>query len=402
MWTTFWGSDMPPHGHCYLWNDQLVHLHVISDALITLSYMTIPIALVYLVWKRDDLKFNYMFIMFAVFIFACGATHLINIYNVWNGAYWLSGAVKAITAFASVGTAILVWPLVPKALALPSNAQLIAVNERLQQEMDENARRQAEVERLSADLKEQVDQRTNELAEARVTKNLLERSHASLESSHSALEEFARVSSDQYGAAVKPLLSASSRLQSTLRDGDLAAAQEAAAAIRHAAEDLQATHAALEQYTSETRLLPPEPVNTDACLDRVLSEMASTINDAGAVVEREHLPDVMMPAAHLTSLFRELLDNALNFRGDQPLRLTIQAKALDGQRQVEFTFADNGRGMSPRQRGDVGKLLYHSNSQGPGIGFSICKRIAELNGGDISIIGGDDGGTIVKVTLPAA
>ena len=118
------GPTMPPHGHCYLWNEELVYLHVISDALITLSYMTIPIALIVLVQKRDDLKFNYMFRLFAVFIFACGATHLVNIWNVWHGAYWLSGFVKAITAVASVGTAIAVWPLLPKALALPGTAQL--------------------------------------------------------------------------------------------------------------------------------------------------------------------------------------------------------------------------------------------------------------------------------------
>ena len=42
------------HGHCYLWNDSLVWLHVTSDTLISLSYLTIPIALIYLVRHRDD------------------------------------------------------------------------------------------------------------------------------------------------------------------------------------------------------------------------------------------------------------------------------------------------------------------------------------------------------------
>lgn len=391
---------MPPHGHCYLWNDQLVHLHVTSDALISLSYMTIPIALIYLVRKREDLKFNYMFIMFAVFIFACGATHLVNIYNVWNGAYWLSGAVKAITAFASVGTAILVWPLVPKALALPSNAQLIAVNERLQQEMNENARRQAEVERLSADLKELVDQRTNELAEARMTKSLLERSHHSLESSHSALEEFARVSSGQYGCAIKPLIGANNRLRECLREGDVSAAQEAAEAIAHASEELRETHAALEQYTAETRPLPPEPLATDACLDAVLAELEPTIRETGAVVEREPLRGVVMPMTQLNSIFRELLKNALAYCTEQPPRVHISGEMREGQRQFDLIIADNGRGMSLRQRGDACKLLYANDSPGRGIGLSICKRLAELHGGGIAIAQAADGGTVVTVTLP--
>ena len=69
FWRSILGPEMPPHGHCYLWNEQLVFLHVLSDTLITLSYFTIPLALIVLVKRRDDLKFNYMFLMLAVFIF---------------------------------------------------------------------------------------------------------------------------------------------------------------------------------------------------------------------------------------------------------------------------------------------------------------------------------------------
>ena len=187
------GPEMPPHGHCYLWNEDLVFLHVFSDVLITLSYFTIPIALVYLVRKRDDLKFNFIFVMFAVFIFACGATHLINIFNVWYGAYWLSGIVKLITAIASVGTAIIVWPLIPKALALPSNKQLLDLNQQLRDEVAENVKQRAEVERLSRDLTQLVDERTEELAETRVMKTLLEQNQVSLERSNVALERYATV-----------------------------------------------------------------------------------------------------------------------------------------------------------------------------------------------------------------
>ena len=187
------GPEMPPHGHCYLWNEDLVRLHVWSDALITISYFTIPIALVYLVRRRDDLKFNFMFVMFAIFIFACGATHLINIFNVWYGAYWLSGLVKLITAIASVGTAVAVWPLIPKALALPSNQQLLDLNQKLRDEVEENAKQRMEVERLTRDLQQVVDERTEELAQTRVMKRLLEQNHASLERSNSALEQYASI-----------------------------------------------------------------------------------------------------------------------------------------------------------------------------------------------------------------
>jgi two-component system, NarL family, sensor histidine kinase EvgS len=105
--------------------------------------------LVYLIRKRQDLKFNYIFYLFALFILACGFTHLMAVYNVWNGAYWLSGAIKAVTAFASLGTAIAVWPLIPRALALPSTESLQILNERLEYEITQKQSAVEHAERLS-------------------------------------------------------------------------------------------------------------------------------------------------------------------------------------------------------------------------------------------------------------
>src|SRR5713101_4159966 len=114
-------NDFMPHGFCYSWNAGLVWLHVISDSLIALSYLSIPVTLVYFIRKRRDLPFNWMFVAFGVFILACGATHAMEVWTLWHGTYWLSGAIKAITAMASVPTAILLVQLVPRALALPSS-----------------------------------------------------------------------------------------------------------------------------------------------------------------------------------------------------------------------------------------------------------------------------------------
>jgi signal transduction histidine kinase len=124
-------SDLMPHGHCYLWRPELVWLHAISDGLIVLSYYFIPVALVYFSRKRKDLPFHWMFVMFGVFILGCGTTHLMEIWNIWHGTYRLAGILKAITAGASVATAIALLPLIPKAIALPSPSQLQSINEDL-------------------------------------------------------------------------------------------------------------------------------------------------------------------------------------------------------------------------------------------------------------------------------
>lgn len=105
-----------PHGYCYLWEPGLVWMHAASDVLIGAAYYCIPIILVYLVRKRRDLPFNWMFLLFAAFILACGTSHLMEVWNLWHANYVLSGGVKVVTAAASVGTAIMLARLVPVAL----------------------------------------------------------------------------------------------------------------------------------------------------------------------------------------------------------------------------------------------------------------------------------------------
>jgi PAS domain S-box-containing protein len=146
-----------PHGFCYLWNPGLVWLHLISDTLIAASYLSIPITLIYFIRKRRDLPFHWMFVCFGVFIVACGATHMMEIWNIWHADYWLAGAVKAATALASVPTAILLVQLVPRALALPSPRSLEQVNLVLVNQTDELARAIAELAAANQALRQPED-----------------------------------------------------------------------------------------------------------------------------------------------------------------------------------------------------------------------------------------------------
>jgi PAS domain S-box-containing protein len=141
--TRLFSSDFMPHGHCYLWQPDIVWLHVASDGFIALAYYSIPVALLYFVRRRTDLAFNWMFVMFAAFIFGCGSTHVMEVWTVWHGTYRLAGVVKLLTAGLSVGTAVALWPLIPRALALPSTSQLEAANARLRREVEDHAQARA-------------------------------------------------------------------------------------------------------------------------------------------------------------------------------------------------------------------------------------------------------------------
>ena len=112
-------ANFMPHGYCYMWDPRIVRLHVITDALIALSYYAIPVVLVYFLRKRRT-PFNWIFWIFAGFVLACGTTHLMEIWNIWHGDYIVAGVIKAITAVLSVLTAAILIPLTPKAIALPA------------------------------------------------------------------------------------------------------------------------------------------------------------------------------------------------------------------------------------------------------------------------------------------
>ena len=159
-------SDFMGHGYCYLWRPEIVWLHLTSDTLIALSYLVIPLTLIYFVGKRRDLPFHWMFVMFGVFIFGCGATHGMEVWTLWHGTYRLAGAVKAITALASVATAVALIPLVPRALLLPSPSQLRAANSELEQQIAERRRAEAALQKAHDELELRVRERTSELARA--------------------------------------------------------------------------------------------------------------------------------------------------------------------------------------------------------------------------------------------
>ncbi|MBD5657225.1 MAG: PAS domain-containing protein, partial [Candidatus Eremiobacteraeota bacterium] len=112
-----------PHAYCFLWNPGLMLLHAVSDSLIALAYFSIPALLLYFVRKRADMPLRPI-ATFAVFIVACGLTHAFSVWTLWHADYWLSGAVKALTAAASLATAFSLVPLIPKVLKFRSASGL--------------------------------------------------------------------------------------------------------------------------------------------------------------------------------------------------------------------------------------------------------------------------------------
>jgi two-component system, cell cycle sensor histidine kinase and response regulator CckA len=167
------GGNFMPHGQCYLWTSTLIWLHALSDGLIALAYFSIPLGLVYFVRRRRDLPYPAIFLMFGAFIVACGSTHVLEVWTIWNSNYYLTGMVKAATAAISLATAVVLFKIMPQAVRLPGPEELRRLNETLEERV---RARTTDLEEANSRLRAEADQRRH--AEEEVTRlNLLLRQH---------------------------------------------------------------------------------------------------------------------------------------------------------------------------------------------------------------------------------
>jgi PAS domain S-box-containing protein len=128
-----------PHGYCFQWSPGLLWTMVSADLAIALAYFSIPLAIASYARQRPQVNLGSIATLFAVFIFACGVTHVMDVWTIWRPDYQLQTAGKVFTACASVLTAAVAWRLMPTLLALPSIDEMRASNEALRREMDRRA-----------------------------------------------------------------------------------------------------------------------------------------------------------------------------------------------------------------------------------------------------------------------
>lgn len=113
-----------PHGFCLSWAPGLLELHAVSDAVTGLCYMAVGLLIFQFGRRRPDMGpaalFNALFVVFVL----CGLTHIVDIIVLWNPIYVAQGVLKAVTAAASLPALIILIKIMPKAIGLPSSAQV--------------------------------------------------------------------------------------------------------------------------------------------------------------------------------------------------------------------------------------------------------------------------------------
>lgn len=156
-----------------------------------------------------------------------------------------------------------------------------------------------------------------------------------------------------------------------------------------------------------TQARPSEPVDTDAILRRVLTDLGQALESAGAaIVSPSPLPTVLGDSTQIGQLFQNLISNALKFRGTEPPRIEIGATPTDDGKFWKFSVADNGIGIETQYFERIFVIFQRLHAKqdypGTGIGLAICKKIVERVGGHLWVESEIGRGTTFYFTLPAS
>ena len=143
-----------------------------------------------------------------------------------------------------------------------------------------------------------------------------------------------------------------------------------------------------------------EEVDCTKLLGQVLDELEKEVQKTVATVEFGKLPVVKGYPVELRRLFKELIQNALRFRkeGVAP-HIQVSARMRNGT--TEFSVRDNGMGIDPAKQEKIFNPFFKLNPalEGEGMGLAICKRIAQLHGGDIQVKSKNDEGCTFVFTV---
>jgi signal transduction histidine kinase len=380
-------SMFSPHGICLLWQPELIWLHVTSDALIAAAYFSIPVALSIFVSKRPDVDFGWIFWAFAIFIMACGVTHVLSIVTLWVPIYGIEGIVKALTAVASILTAVSLWPLLPKILAIPSPSQLREAKAALAQEGVH--RREAEEMLRHAQKMDAIGQLTGGVAHD--FNNLLTIIVGNLEVADRSLQAW----------------------------GD-ASRERLARVIANAANGAQRATMLTQRLLAFARRqqLDPKPAN----VNQLLGGMSDFFRRAlGENIELElvggaDLWPVEVDTSQMEAAILNLVVNAKDAMASKG-KLTIEtANAIIDERYsqlnagiavgeyIQIAVSDTGQGMPKEIQEKAFDPFFTTKQpgQGTGLGLSQVYGFVRQSGGFVKIHSEVNEGTTIRIHLPRA
>ena len=369
--------QLPPHGYCLYWDPVLVGAHVVSDTVTAISYFTIPIALIRLVGGRRDIKFGWIFYLFATFILACGLTHVMMIWNLWHGDYGIEALVKIVMASASLGTAIVLWPMIPHLIAIPSTQHLKDLNEKLELSNKELA---------TALIKLQSETEEKERAQAILIQSQKMEAVGQLTGgiAHDFNNLLMGISGNFELIKNNP---GSERISKWVGTGIDAVAR--------------AAHLTAQLLTfSRVQKLQLKEIHLQPLLSNLMEMITRTIGPDVRVMLKSQ-DDVVIKADPI-QLELAILNLSLNARDAMSGggNITISTNVINGA--VEIDVTDTGSGIPEELVSRVFEPFFTTKDigKGTGLGLSMVYGVASQSGGDVYIKKTSPKGTTITISMP--
>ena len=387
-----------PRNQCMFHEAGLINLHIASDIVIALSYYSIPLALIYFARRRRDLAYNWMFLLFALFIILCGTTHIFSILAMWYPLYRVDGIVKMLTAIASIATAVLLWRLMPHALALPSQVEI--------------TRRRDELELL-------VSQRTTELTEANEALKDSEEKFKSLaekaETANKAKTDFLANMSHELRTPMNAVVGLSNILAMNkalpARESEMVKTlQVSAQSLMSLINDLLDI-SKIESNSVKVEQIPfalSEVINEVLSVLSVRAEEKHIVMESGGCSPLDETLFIGDPL-RIRQIVMNLVSNAIKFTEHGTVGIRLKATEGNGDiMDVLLTVSDTGIGIPH----DKLEAIFDKFSQadtsitrkygGTGLGLAISKSLAEMMGGTLTVKSDYGHGAEFTLYLPLA
>ncbi len=182
------------------------------------------------------------------------------------------------------------------------------------------------------------------------------------------------------------------------------------ATIRRAAGSLSRVRRLVDGLLEFARAGASPLAGARTAIDEVVGEVVADVEPvaaaAGVSIERASGTDAAVPCSPgvVTSMLANLVQNAIKFLGDAPVRRVVIRSSTSASR-VRVEVEDTGPGIPA----SVLPTLFHPYTRGPdvrqpglGLGLATVKRLAEAHGGAAGVVSEEGSGSTFWFELPRA